>query len=546
VACNRVTLADFSKYRKKYPLVRNLSKTQLVANTGAEIENIIHDVPVLSDTHVITFASPFSGIPSVVANFISISEHGNVNVYVLSISVTSVTVRTSAPVIGKIAVQAIYIEGCPAVEVAPYVVVPPVLAAASTGSPVSCTAGLVAGIPAANSILYTLYIGGLPVVGYVGVNLVTINSYVYQVSDAGQSVFVELLATSPIGSTSVNSNTVTVALNYSPFVIYVDTTIQTANYFLPFSTPPSATNEYRFMGVGQFDIDWGDGNIDYGVTGLPGIGTLHTYALPGQYEISVSNWSDAGDGIAIQTYSQTFPNPPIVDGDCIKLLEIRAWGSTGWTSMLGSFTACENMVGTFTDAPDLSACNSTSLMFAGCLSFNTNIDSWNVSSVTSMAAMFADAAIYNQPMNSWDVSSVITMQSMFIGQQVIPSFNQPLNNWDVSSVVNMETMFYFAAAFDQQLGDWILNDSVDMSLMLSNCGMSPNNYSQTLVGWANEASLSGTPTNASLGAAGLVYNSQVFTGSPYTYAAGVDIGGPAGARDFLVTTQGWTISGDSP
>lgn len=546
MACNRVTLADFSKYRKKYPLVRNLPKTQLVANTGAEIENVIHDVPVLSDTHIITFASPFSGIPSVVANFISISEHGNVNVYVLSISVASVTVRTSAPVIGKIAVQAIYIEGCPAVEVAPYVVVPPVLAAASTGSPVSCTAGLVAGIPAANSILYTLYIGGLPVVGYVGVNLATINSYVYQVSDTGQSVFVELLATSPVGSTSVNSNTVTVTLSYLPFVIYVDTTIQTGNYFLPFVAPPSATNEYRFMGVGQFDIDWGDGNIDYGVTGLPGIGTLHTYTLPGQYEISVSNWSDVGDGIAIQTYSQTFPNPPMVDGDCIKLLEIRAWGSTGWTSMLGSFTACENMVGTFTDAPDLSACSSTSLMFAACLAFNTNIDTWNVGNVTSMTAMFADAATFNQPLNSWNVSNVTDMESMFTAQQVLTSFNQPLDNWDVSNVTSMGTMFYFAVAFDQQLGDWVLNNSVDMSLMLSNCGMSPNNYSQTLVGWANEASLSGTPINVSLGAAGLVYNSQVFTGSPYTSAAGVDTGGPAGARDFLVTTQGWTISGDSP
>jgi len=114
-----VSLADFGKYRKKYPLVRNLPKTKLIANTGYEIENIIHDVSVLEDTHVINFASPFTGIPSVVANFISISEHGNVNVYVLSISTTSVTVKTSAPVVGKIAVQAIYIEDCTPVEVAP-------------------------------------------------------------------------------------------------------------------------------------------------------------------------------------------------------------------------------------------------------------------------------------------------------------------------------------------------------------------------------------------------------------------------------------------
>ena len=115
MACNRVRVADLGKYRKKYPLVRNLPKTVYVSNTEPEIENIIHDVVTLSDTIVINFSTAFSGIPSVIANFISISDIGNVNVYVSSISTTAVTVRTSAPIIGKIALQAIYIDGCASV-----------------------------------------------------------------------------------------------------------------------------------------------------------------------------------------------------------------------------------------------------------------------------------------------------------------------------------------------------------------------------------------------------------------------------------------------
>lgn len=116
MACNRVRLGDLGKLRKKYPLVRNLPRVVLVSNTEPEIENIIYDVISLSDTIVINFSNQFSGIPSVIASFISPNSYGNVNVYVTNISISSVTVCTSAPVTGKIIVQAIYIEGCSAIS----------------------------------------------------------------------------------------------------------------------------------------------------------------------------------------------------------------------------------------------------------------------------------------------------------------------------------------------------------------------------------------------------------------------------------------------
>jgi len=450
LGCNRTRLLNLSKYRKKYSLVRQIPKFTYVSNTTPEIENIIVDVPVLTDTVTVLFDSPFTGEPNVVANFISFGNYGNVNVYILSVSTTSVVIKTSVPVTGKIAVQAMYIDGCGPMTVSP---------AAS-----------------------------------------------------------------------------------APFVIYVDTSIQTPIYGIPLN-PTSAINEYRFMGIGTFDIDWGDGNFQTGVTGSPGTGILHTYASPGQYEITVSNWTDAGNGIAVQTYDLGALS---IDGDCIKLLEIRSWGSAVWTSMEGAFSVCENMIGTFSDVPNLSACSSLSHLFFACTSFNTDISGWNTSNITDMSNLFQDASTFNQPLNAWNVSSVTSMNEMFSATQTFMTFNQPLNSWNVSSVTDMDGLFYFNGSFDQELSSWILNNTVSMDFMLSNSGISANNYSQTLVGWANEAYTSGNPINRSLGAAGMVYNNQVFAGSPYTSAAGIDAGGPAGARDFLVTTKGWTIIGDSP
>ena len=108
MSCLRVKLRDLGRYQKKYPLVRHEPRVQLISDKTVEIENLIIDI-VESDTVTASFAKPFTSIPNVVAGFISLTLVGNVNVYVETVSVSSVTVRTSAPVTGKISVQAMYI-----------------------------------------------------------------------------------------------------------------------------------------------------------------------------------------------------------------------------------------------------------------------------------------------------------------------------------------------------------------------------------------------------------------------------------------------------
>jgi len=98
--------------------------------------------------------------------------------------------------------------------------------------------------------------------------------------------------------------------------------------------------------------------------------------------------------------------------------------------------------------------------------------------------MFFGCTSFNQPLNSWDVSKVTYMSSMFFG---CTSFNQPLNSWDVSKVTDMSSMFFGCTSFNQDLGMWRLEQC--RALELGNCGMSAENYSKSLLGWAAQSDI---------------------------------------------------------
>src|SRR5690606_23065684 len=153
---------------------------------------------------------------------------------------------------------------------------------------------------------------------------------------------------------------------------------------------------------------------------------------------------------------------------------------------------------------------------------------WNVSNVTNMEYMFADCDVFNGVVSDWDVSNVESMDVMFAN---CFAFNQPLNNWDVSNAKSMAAMFSQTHSFTQTLEDWNLSgiQSVntnnpyedELIYMLSNSGLDCENYSKTLIGWANNPN---TPDNLRFGAQTLEYNPSAVA-----------------ARNTLTTTKGWTI-----
>ena len=186
-------------------------------------------------------------------------------------------------------------------------------------------------------------------------------------------------------------------------------------------------------------------------------------------------------------------------------------------------------------------------MFRNARAFNGNITNWNVGSVTNMGDMFRETRNFNQDIGNWDVSNVTTMAVMFRGTNAgTPSvfdqdisewdvrkvtnmsdmfldsrFNQDISSWVLESITNMRRMFFRAQDFNQNLGVWDIRQVTNMDQMFNGSGLTPQNYDQTLIGWAPQ--VDDTTPDIALGASGLTFCKS------------------ATARQSLID-NGWTIN----
>ncbi len=145
-------------------------------------------------------------------------------------------------------------------------------------------------------------------------------------------------------------------------------------------------------------------------------------------------------------------------------------------------------------------------MFQLAPDFDQDISGWDVSNVTDMGSMFDGADAFNQDIGYWDVSNVTDMSYMF---HKADSFNQDISGWDVSNVTNMLVMFSSAKSFNQDISDWDISSVINASGMLTNSGMSVENFDHLLAGWSTLDTAAGeTNINSGLrlGADGLTYS----------------------------------------
>ena len=166
-------------------------------------------------------------------------------------------------------------------------------------------------------------------------------------------------------------------------------------------------------------------------------------------------------------------------------------------------------------------------MFDGAISFNQPLENWDVSKVEIMSRMFNNATSFNQPIGNWDTSMVGKMQYMFFNAV---NFNQPIGDWDVSMVDSMSEIFTNASSFNQDLGNWNLKAFLysypePNDISFSGSGMSCENYSMTISGWAANPE---TPVFIRLNANGINFSQEVIPD-----------------RNELINNRDWIISGDS-
>ncbi len=166
----------------------------------------------------------------------------------------------------------------------------------------------------------------------------------------------------------------------APFMMLVDTTLVAG----PSSQNRTTDTQFRFLlnpyyGGYYFLVEWGDGSSNVVVCGkavkpdvtdtrgmpagastvaslinLPSVtpdspALLHTYALPGQYVVSLTPLSPTGlPGIAFNDYSGATSTTK--NTDCLKVLEIQQWGSNPWAAMDGFMMGARNMTITAWDS----------------------------------------------------------------------------------------------------------------------------------------------------------------------------------------------------
>jgi surface protein len=255
---------------------------------------------------------------------------------------------------------------------------------------------------------------------------------------------------------------------------------------------------------------------------------------------SINNWTL--NTISNITMQQMFNgcinfNQPVGDWDMTKVTTVQQMfnGCSKFNQDLSNWDTSNitNMLGTFTS----------------CILFNNGgsdgIKDWNTSNVTNMTTMFSNASSFNQNIGTWNTSNVTDMLRMFINATI---FNQPIGTWDVSKVTIMGTsdggMFQGATNFNQNLGSWNLRTAgVTLTRMFTSSGMSCQNYTDTIVGWANYVvANSNTPINVNMA----TQLGRIFDG---TRSGGAGFATATDARTYLTTATptgaGWTISGDT-
>jgi surface protein len=266
---------------------------------------------------------------------------------------------------------------------------------------------------------------------------------------------------------------------------------------------------YMFGGCGYMIGNSSINNWDTStITGLVGVfNGCATFNQP------IGNWNTSNvTSMAIMFLMAKSFNQPIGNWNTSNVTEM--------TSMFFNAQAFNQPIGNW----NVSNVLDMEFMFYEAWAFNQDIGNWNTSEVIEMNNMFSNAKVFNQNIANWNTSKVRYMNGMFNGAIL---FNQNIGNWNTSNVLTMGSMFNNAGKFDQDLGKWNLSSLTSASEMFNNSGLTCQNYDRTLYGWRQNPA---TPNNINIGSA-----SSMIYSNPEAVIA----------RNYLITTKGWTINNDS-
>lgn len=250
-------------------------------------------------------------------------------------------------------------------------------------------------------------------------------------------------------------------LSPDSFAMTVDTT-KAGSASDTFILPLASTETYNF------EVNWGDGNSDT-ITVWNQAETTHVYSSSGTYQITITG---------------TFPTIVFNNGgDRLKLSSIDQWGIISWTTFVRSFKGCSNVLGLYTDSPDLSGVISLFDMFNSCSLFNGSFIGWDTSTIINMAGTLSFCSVFNQPINHLDTSSVTTMNSMLAFCTI---FNQEIDGLDTSSVTNMTSLLHTCPAFNKPVNGLDVSSNTAFNSFFQGCTL----FNQSFPSWDMSSGIS--------------------------------------------------------
>lgn len=177
------------------------------------------------------------------------------------------------------------------------------------------------------------------------------------------------------------------AVNPDLFIIQVQTD----------NTGTSNSDQYSLIFNGQgsaavnYDVDWGDGNVETNITSLT---KTHTYATAGVYTVSLTGQSGG------------FLN----NNELLKITDIIQWGSYQWNYSF-NFRGANNLISwSATDSPNLSNATTMLTAFANNPLTTHDFSNWDVTTITSFSNTFfnCDSFIGNG-LDTWDCRNATSL-----------------------------------------------------------------------------------------------------------------------------------------